>query len=848
MLILKNITKTYRSKRGGECLALKNVSLSFGDKGLIFVCGKSGSGKSTLLNIASGMDGADEGELIIDGKSSDNFKQSDFDVYRNTYAGYIFQDFGLIDELNVRENISLSVELQGAPPTAEQIEEALKSVGLDGYGERKSFELSGGQRQRVSIARALIKNPKIVFADEPTGNLDAACGKQIFELFKELSKTRLVVIISHDADSAVYYGDRVITLSDGEVVSDLVKTGEVDIDEAKAEYQRKIDKAFSPFDGEEKRDGERFTATQNHFPFLRAAKIGVSNFNAKKTRFIFMLLLSVIALTTFCLADTMRNFNPYTAAVNTFRDLDIDSVLLVNNRLEYDESGVEIRIPVEFASSDIDKISQKYASPYTSYAIGCAIAPYNANTSEKHKIYKNEIGSIVQTADEFNAGTLSGFYGSTLIYGKYPVKNSEEIEVLISDCLADSIMFYGGRFVGEDVIPNEGYDKIMNKHIDYNGLIIKIVGIFDTDYEAVSREEGEERSLKYRFNYTNFYSVALTVKDAVLDCAMQNESVPISGYFTFSGGDFTNLNLIVTAKEKASDFFGVLPISVIYKDGYDRNTVLTDNELIIGKSFLDELLQNAEQGYNSDYEFENVTTADFTNLNFSIILIDPSRTDSIDGLKVVGVFDDSVNSQLVGVALANADTKNRFIKGSLIVTNCYLSLDKSKKENRELLEYLDGQNIQYLSYASTELDTISSLFKLLSQILGGVSGILFVFVLLLLFNFISSSVVSKQKEIGILRAMGARGIDTAKIFIIEGAALFVISLALAVIFSIIGTIVLNASLTSSFANTITVLSLNFTTFVLAAAGNAVAIFLASLFPLIKITRMKPIDAVKIAGA
>jgi ABC-type lipoprotein export system ATPase subunit len=144
MLELCNISKTYRSKRGGKCRALDNVSLVLPNKGLVFVCGKSGSGKSTLLNIASGMDAADSGELIIDGKSSLAFRQSDFDGYRNTYVGYIFQDFGIIDELNVKENISLSCELQSEVPTKDKLNEILKLVGLDNYEERKPYELSGG--------------------------------------------------------------------------------------------------------------------------------------------------------------------------------------------------------------------------------------------------------------------------------------------------------------------------------------------------------------------------------------------------------------------------------------------------------------------------------------------------------------------------------------------------------------------------------------------------------------------------------------------------------------------------------------------------------------------------------
>ncbi|MCL2821768.1 MAG: ATP-binding cassette domain-containing protein, partial [Firmicutes bacterium] len=170
MLKAENIFKTYRPKSGIKVEALRGVSLSFKDSGMVFICGKSGSGKSTLINILSGMDKADSGTVTIADRTTDQFSQSDFDNYRNSYVGYIFQDFGIIDQLNVEQNIALAVQMQGQKVSKQQVDSVLSQVGLEGYGNRKTNELSGGQKQRISIARALIKDPKILFADEPTGN------------------------------------------------------------------------------------------------------------------------------------------------------------------------------------------------------------------------------------------------------------------------------------------------------------------------------------------------------------------------------------------------------------------------------------------------------------------------------------------------------------------------------------------------------------------------------------------------------------------------------------------------------------------------------------------------------
>ena len=223
MIEIKNVSKTYKTKKGVQVQALKNINLTIEDRGMVFILGKSGSGKSTLLHLLGGLDTYDSGELIIKGKSSLNFKQSDFDSYRNTLIGFIFQDYNILDEFSVGKNIELALELQNQKFDKFQIEKALIDVGLEGYYSRKPNELSGGQKQRVAIARALIKNPEIIMADEPTGALDSKTGKQVFNTLKNLSRDKLVIVVSHDREFAEIYADRIIELADGEIISDVQK-------------------------------------------------------------------------------------------------------------------------------------------------------------------------------------------------------------------------------------------------------------------------------------------------------------------------------------------------------------------------------------------------------------------------------------------------------------------------------------------------------------------------------------------------------------------------------------------------------------------------------------------------
>lgn len=223
MLEIRNVSKVYRSKTGEEVKALDRVSISFPETGMVFILGKSGSGKSTLLNIMGGLDSYDEGEFIIKGKSSKDFVGSDFDAYRNTFIGFIFQEYNVLDDFTVGANIGLALELQGKKATDEAVSGILQQVDLLNYAKRKPNELSGGQKQRVAIARALVKDPEIIMADEPTGALDSNTGKQIFDTLKELSKNKLVLIVSHDRDFAERYADRIVELADGKIIEDVTK-------------------------------------------------------------------------------------------------------------------------------------------------------------------------------------------------------------------------------------------------------------------------------------------------------------------------------------------------------------------------------------------------------------------------------------------------------------------------------------------------------------------------------------------------------------------------------------------------------------------------------------------------
>ncbi len=217
MIEVKGLTKVYKSRKGGKCVALDHISFTLPDRGFLFVVGKSGSGKTTLLSLLGGLDTVTSGEIIENGRHIEKFSLGEQVYYRNSTIGFIFQDFHLVDDLTIYENVLLALQLQGEKD-GEKVMKALEETGLAEYRDRYPKELSGGQQQRVAIARALVKEPSIILADEPTGNLDSKTTVQILDLLKALSKTKLVVIVSHNLSDAEHYADEIMELSDGKIL------------------------------------------------------------------------------------------------------------------------------------------------------------------------------------------------------------------------------------------------------------------------------------------------------------------------------------------------------------------------------------------------------------------------------------------------------------------------------------------------------------------------------------------------------------------------------------------------------------------------------------------------------
>jgi len=261
MLTLKNATKSYTVGDFTQ-KALDNVSISFRDQEFVAILGPSGSGKTTLLNVIGGLDRYDQGDLLIDGKSTKDFKDKDWDSYRNHAVGFVFQSYNLITHTSVLSNVEVGMTLSGlsADERRKRAIEVLTDVGLKDHIYKKPNQLSGGQMQRVAIARALANRPEIIMADEPTGAIDSATSDQIMKIIQDIAKEKLVIMVTHDKSLAKEYADRIIELKDGHVISD-----------------------SNPFNTEKETTG-MLSLKKTAMAFTQAIKLSFNNLKTKKFR------------------------------------------------------------------------------------------------------------------------------------------------------------------------------------------------------------------------------------------------------------------------------------------------------------------------------------------------------------------------------------------------------------------------------------------------------------------------------------------------------------------------------------------------------------------------------------
>jgi len=859
MFEFKNVSKNYQKKKGTPIKALNNISFTLNSTGLIFLVGKSGSGKSTLLNIMGGIDNIDSGTIILNNKEFNKFKPSEMDAYRNSYLGFIFQEFNLLEEFNVYQNIELSLDLKRMKKDKNAILKSLEMVEMKDMENRRINELSGGEKQRVGIARALIKNPRIILADEPTGNLDSNTSEQIFKILKNISKTKLVVVVTHDVDSALNYADRIIELKDGKILKDETYRKTENIDETKEMMSPKLST-------------------------INSCRIALANLKQKKIRLIITIILVTFALSFFTFSYSLTNYDLPNSHANAMVKNN-ESNIIIKRTINGKETNVNKGLSV-FTNTHLEEIEKKLNVPYKK------VIKINENNSYQ----KIELGDVSNSEyayynlfmyeNRFIAFPTSELNNISII-GKIP---SNKNEILIHKILADYIINRGVGVVkqnalGENELVNykpENYEELINgnEEILFGSNKLKISGIINENlekYESLKTLRVEEvydnppalyKEFEERFNtltYTfivneEFFNNLEMPSNTLLDTNIYTtktfyETERLYGYTT-NYIEFLNEN------EKLNIYDGTSFKEI-------TNSDLQEDEIILGVMSLDEITNNdfseSKQKALEDYK-DNITLSDFEAsyrkfyMNF---LQNYINENSIIGSNITIQITDTYNRindkgetikktfKIKGIEYEtgtshyiNKSNLEKYMRDN--IETMYLTLNVKDKEKLEnIFKEFPESKEKYISTTiySNSIKTIKKTIKKLSPIMTYLSLAFLIFGILLFMNYIILSINANKKRIGILRSLGARKIDTLKIFYTEGILIgltsFIISSLLCIYFIKFGNIYISKELFFD----IEPLIFNDKTILALLIIVILVVLVSSSISILKISKLNPIDAI-----
>lgn len=727
MLQLKEIKKYYKV---GETTtkALDGVSVAFRKKEFVAILGPSGSGKTTMLNVIGGLDNYDSGDMVINGKSTKDFKDSDWDAYRNNSIGFVFQSYNLIGHLGIIENVELGMTLSGVSKDEKRkkAEESLRRVGLTDHMHKKTNQLSGGQMQRVAIARALANDPDILLCDEPTGALDTETSVQIMKLIEELSNEKLVIMVTHNPELAHEYADRIIEFSDGKIVSD-----------SNPHIERPKD--------------DQFNLRRTKMSFWTALKLSFNNIRTKKGRTFLTSFASSIGIIGIAIvlalstgfqkqidqtqSETMARFPITISKVTTSPPSESDG--LSSNTAEYpDTKTVTAKISDEDRTQHTNNIDQEYVDyvtsidPDLSNNIGFTrttginllrdvdgkvqpVSFSNQNPDSESLSFSSAMSSMTGVGvssfptqlDDQKDNFLESNY--SLLSGSYPASANDV--VLIVD---------GNNNTNINALKNLGFDVKDGETLDFD----KIVG---TTFKLVNND-----TYYTKLPTGNF--IPNTDYQAMYEDA--SREVKISGIL----------------RVKSSSTMNLLSPGIAYSDQLTTEIV---NE----------------------------------NKNSEIV---QAQKDSDMNVLTTEKVDDSAKQTLIS-----------YLGGDSLPSSIMI-YPNNFGDKEEILNYLDEFNkgksdedkIIYSDLAGTMTELTGGLMDAITYVLIAFAGISLVTSMIMISIITYTSVIERTKEIGVLKALGARKKDITRVFDAETCILGISSGLLGVLIAWLATFPINSLL------------------------------------------------------
>jgi len=769
MLALKNITKIYAEKTDNAVNALKGINLAFRNKEFVSILGQSGCGKTTLLNIIGGLDRYTDGDLVINGTSTKEYKGKDWDTYRNHSIGFVFQSYNLIPHQTILENVELSMTLGGVEynDRKRRAKDVLVRLGLGDKLNKKPNQLSGGQCQRVAIARAIVNEPDIILADEPTGALDSETSVTIMDILKEISKEKLVIMVTHNPELAEKYSDRIIKMFDGVVKDDSkpysFEEEEADNNEAKSQAVDQI----------------VYKKKHSSMNFLTALRLSGMNLLSKFRRTLITSIAASIGIIGIAVILSVSNgMQDYID--NSMNDIaSSNRVLIESNGLNYEALMDESSYEGMMNNGMIKYPDEKEIYPYEE-------SDMTSRFLTTQEISNNFVEYLNQVTTD-KVIDISYSYGVTL--NKITkIENGTDVEYYSPNLETTGFSLMGSSEVWEQSISN----------IEYLNMY------YDTIYAIDNRTSGVPTST----NNSQYYEAAIVVdKYNRLTCSTLDalgiyySQTTVDEQTTYGAIDITTL----VGKEYKI---------ILNNEWYTPNN--TDESQITKFTTPENTPDNLETLYNNT---NNITVkivgvlrlkeeADASMLSTGFVY-HPSLIDKVM----------EINSESTIVKLQKADkilnytTGRNFNKG-----------EEDTKSQESLLRKLGGKNNPssitiYPTTINAKDEIIQSInewnnnhnddkveytdvSKLLTSVLGEMVNIttyvLMAFSItslvissIMIAIIIYASVIERTKEIGVLRSIGARKKDVSRVFQAEAVILGAISGIIAIIITIVLDIIIN---------------------------------------------------------
>lgn len=788
MLQLKNINKEYITGDFKQ-QALKDINLKFRDNEFVSILGQSGSGKTTMLNIIGGLDRYTSGDLVINGKSTKEYKSRDWDTYRNHSVGFVFQSYNLIPHQTALSNVELALTLSGVSKeeTRKRAKEILKKVGLEAHMYKKPNQMSGGQMQRIAIARALVNDPEILLADEPTGALDSDTSVQIMDLLKEIAKDKLVIMVTHNAELAEEYSTRIVRLSDGKITGDT-----------------------NPY--EEEKDEKKLDSStkKTHMSFSTALRLSLNNLMTKKGRTLLTSFAGSIGIIGIALILSLS-----TGVQNYIDKVEEDA--LSSYPITIDEATVDMNdmMQVMMGEStnkeehDLDKI---YSNDILGTVVKSLTSTAKTNNLEKFKEYIESDSSDIKdyvNSIQYKYNIDLQVYNSDTSKGIIQVNPSTLMEKMgiLDDSTGYTSMMMSNYNVWTELLDN---DELLQSQYDlvsgswpskYNEVVLMVnekneisdytlysLGLKDQEeIEDLFNKIVADPNKKFEFESTNYNYDELV--------GYKFKLVLNTDYYEKKSGVWLNKSKDTDYMKKLIDKSEDLKIVGIIRP--NSEAVVEDSQGLIGyrKDLIEHVVNKINDSKIVKEQKENknkniFTGAEFSKKEFDMNNLTPEQISYLKSLTPteINAFIEaqsaSYEENLKKLGVIDLDAPSSI--------NIYPKNFESKEMVSDIIEDYNKNNseenqIKYTDYVGLMMSSVTRIVDIISYVLMAFVSISLIVSSIMIGIITYISVLERTKEIGILRSIGASKKDISRVF---NAETFIVGLVAGLI-GILVTLILN---------------------------------------------------------